>query len=238
MKQKIINISCIAISLLLVTPYIKTENQYKGDKWRKKVFNYIYESKHWAQEKGVPLSGPGSTLESTETLRLLLPVIIEATGAKSILDAGCGDFTWMRATPITVEKYIGVDIAQYVIQENTKKYANATRSFYVKDVAKDSLPQVDIIFCRDCLAHLSNEDIILAIKNFKQSGAKYLLSSTYPKVTINNDIRTGNFRGVNLRAYPFHFPIPVMLFEEMSAETDMKRWGKWLALWRLDDIEV
>jgi len=234
MKQKLYLLSLLAINILF-TPPLKAEEQ-KGDAWRKKVFHWIYNNNFWAQKKGVPLSGPGSTLESTETLRLMLPVIIKVVGATSILDAGCGDFTWMQDTELGVEKYIGVDIADFVINQNNKKYANSYRSFYLKDVVKDPLPQVDIIFCRDCLAHLSNEDIILAIKNFKQSGAKYLLTSTYPKVTVNNDIASGNFRGVNLRAYPFHFPIPVILFEEISAEEDMKRWGKWMALWRLDDI--
>jgi len=237
MKQKLSLLSLLAISILCV-PLVKTKEEQKGDAWRKRVFNWIYSNNFWAQEKGVPLSGPGSTLESTETLRLMLPVIIKAVNATSILDAGCGDFTWMQDTELGVEKYIGVDIADFVINENNKKYANLNRSFYLKDVVKDPLPQADIIFCRDCLAHLSNEDIILALKNFKKSGAKYLLTSTYPKVTVNHDIASGNFRGINLRAYPFHFPIPVILFEEISAEKDMKRWGKWMALWRLDEIKV
>jgi len=215
-----------------------TNTNQKGDAWRKRVFNYIYKINHWAPEPGTPLSGPGSTLESTTTLRTLLPAIIEAVEAKTMLDAGCGDFTWMQGTELDVEKYIGVDIAEVIIEKNKKAYSNSKYSFYCKDVAKDNLPEVDIILCRDCLAHLSNEDIILALKNFKKSGSKYLLTSTYPKVKMNNNIRTGDFRGVNLRAYPFNFPIPVMLFEEMSAESDMKRWGKWLGLWRLDDIEV
>jgi len=223
---------------ILFTSNIHTTARKQGDGWRKRVFNWIYKNKHWAPEDGIPLSGPGSTLESTQTLRLMLPVIIKAVGAKSILDAGCGDFTWMQSTNIDVEQYIGADIAESVIKENQETYTNEVCSFCCLDIVKDPLPKVDIIFCRDCLAHLSNEDIVTALKNFKKSGAKYLLTSTYPKVTINNNIQTGNFRGINLRTYPFNFPVPVIMFEEISAEQDMKRWGKWMALWRLEDIEI
>jgi len=238
MKQSLRTYFLIIFSGIILTNSIQTTPRKQGDAWRKRVFDWIYANNHWAPEEGIPLSGPGSTLESTKTLRLLLPVIVKAVGAKSILDAGCGDFTWMQSTEIEVEKYIGADIAQFIITKNKKTYENDTYSFCCLDVVKDSLPKVDIIFCRDCLAHLSNEDIISALKNFKKSGAKYLLTSTYPKITINNNMQTGNFRGINLRAYPFNFPIPIMMFEEISAERDMKRWGKWMALWRLEDIEV
>ena len=228
----------VLFSGIMLTSHIQTTQKKQGDAWRKRVFDWIYKNNHWAPEEGIPLSGPGSTLESTVTLRLFLPVIVKAVDAKSILDAGCGDFTWMQSTKLGVEKYIGADIAQFIINKNKETYENEIYSFCCLDVVKDELPKVDIIFCRDCLAHLSNEDITAAIKNFKKSGATYLLASTYPKVTINNNMQTGNFRGVNLRAYPFNFPVPILMFEEISAERDMKRWGKWMALWRLEDIEV
>ncbi|MFC1842911.1 methyltransferase domain-containing protein [Candidatus Dependentiae bacterium] len=242
MKQKnTVYLVALLVGLIFarnVHSQIKGEEKREGDQWRKKAFNWIYEKKHWAPEDGIPLSGPGSTLEATTTLRFLLPSIIKAVDAKSILDAGCGDFTWMQDTEINIQKYIGVDIARSVIETNRSKYSNEICSFFCKDVVVDILPKVDIILCRDCLAHLSNKDIFAAVKNFKKSGAKYLLTSTYPKVRVNMDIMTGNFRGMNLRAYPFNFPVPIMQFQEMSAEEDMQKWGKYIALWRLDDIEV
>jgi len=219
--------------------FSRMEIKNKGDVWRKRVFNWIYENNHWAPNQNIPLSGPGSTPQSANTLRTLLPNIIKAINAKTILDAGCGDFTWMQTIYLDVKKYIGIDLAEELIRKNNYQYANERYSFYCMDIAKDQLPQVDLILCRDVLPHLSYEDITLVIKNFKKSGAKYLLTSTYPKVkTNNNDIETGNFRGVNLMTHPFNFPIPVMLFEELSAEQDMKRWGKWIGLWRLDEIDL
>jgi len=236
MKQ----ITLLTVSTILLTTTLATcQIEQKGDAWRKKAFNWIYDNKHWAQKEGVPLSGPGSTVEATHTLRTLLPSIIKAVNANSVLDAGCGDFTWMQETKIIVKKYIGVDIAQGAIRENNKKYSSAKNSFYCLDITKDPLPKVDLILCRDCLAHLSYEDLTAAIRNFKKSGSTYLLASTYPKLKINNvDIKSGDFRGVNLRAYPFNLPLPVMEFEELSAETDMKRWGKHMGLWRIEDIEI
>jgi len=228
---------------IILFSFVLTSNLFcivenRGAAWRKKAFDYIYANKHWAKEEGLPHSGPGSTLQATTTLRAFLPVILETISAKSMLDAGCGDFTWMQETVIDVEKYIGIDIVENLIQTNKRNYENGKYTFLCKDVTKDPLPKVDVILCRDCLAHLSLEDITETIKNFKKSGSKYLLTSTFPKVTINYEIESGGFRGVNLRAYPFHFPVPIMLFKEISAEANMLKWGKWIALWKLEDITI
>lgn len=236
----------LLILLITVTYYnmpviIHAEN---SDEWRKKAFNWVYKSQLWkgkGNNSHIPLSGPGSTLQSTGALRELLPAILRVINAKTILDAGCGDFTWMQETPLPVNQYIGVDIVESVIQENKNKYENNNNlwSFMCLDIVKDPIPTVDVILCRDCLAHLSFEDIIKAIRNFKKSGSKYLLASTFPWIKANiKDIKSGNFRVVNLRAYPFNFPIPIMLFQEITAERDMKKAGKYIALWKLEDIDI
>jgi len=212
------------------------------DEWRKVAFKWVYDTQLWRgkeENQHIPLSGPGSTLESTGALRELLPAIVTITGAESMLDAGCGDFTWMQKTPLPLKKYIGADIVESVIQTNKEKYEHGIYSFECLDVAKDTIPKVDIILCRDCLAHLSFADITKAVRNFKKSRSTYLLASTFPKVKANiTDIDSGNFRAVNLRAYPFNFPTPIMLFQEVTAEHDMKKIGKYMALWKLEDIEV
>jgi len=211
------------------------ERQRRGHNWRKRAFNWIYEKNHWCKDETTPLSGDGSTLKATETLRTILPSILKAINAKTFLDAGCGDFTWMKEmlNNLDIEKYIGIDIVENVIAENNSQYKNQIYEFHCADIVQDAMPKVDLIICRDCFAHLSFEDIKTTIQNFKKSGSTYLLASTVPTVAINTkDIESGNCRFVNLRAYPFHFPMPVMLFQELSATK------KWLGIWRLDDIEL
>ena len=145
----------------------------------------------------------------------------------------------MKKLDLGVDRYIGADIVADLIVENQRKYGDYNHEFRCLDVAKDELPRADVVLCRDCLAHLSYEDIVSAIRNIKKSGAAYLLASTFPRMLENDiDIRTGDFRPVNLQAPPFNFPAPIMFFEEVSAEDNMVYWKKTLCLWRLDAIEL
>jgi len=211
----------------------------KGPVWRKKVFSYIYDTKHWWD--GESFSGPGSSLSSTSTIRLLLPVILKAIGARTLLDAGCGDFHWMEQliNEFDLDLYLGVDIVQEIIEENQKKYGNEHVIFMNLDIAEDPLFGADVIMCRDVLAHLSYEDINKVLRNFKKSGAKYLLASSYSLVKRNNvEMISGNCRSVNLHLAPFNFPEPLISVMELSSEEKMVQHGKRICLWRIADLPI
>lgn len=226
----------LTIVLMNVITYANeaTENP---DAWRTKAFTYIYKTNHWKDSES--FSGPGSTMQSTKILRTLFPAIISALEIHILFDAGCGDFNWMKSLNLNLDLYIGADIVEELIDKNQVSYGNNTRCFLRLDITKDYLPQVDAIFCRDCLAHLSYADIMNALRNFKKSGITYLIASSFPKTVENkSDIRTGDYRPVNLQAAPFNFPEPIMSFEELSAEPAMKRQGKRLCVWRIDDLHI
>ena len=211
----------------------------KGPKWRKRVFTYIRNSEHWFD--GESFSGPGSSLASTSTIRSLLPAILKAVGSRTLLDAGCGDFNWMKELieEFDLDLYLGVDIVQEVIEENQKRYANEHVAFMQLDIAEDPLLNVDVIMCRDVLAHLSYEDIHQVLRNFKKSGAKYLLASSFSMIRDNNlEMVSGNFRSVNLRLEPFQFPEPLISVSEFSSEEKMVQYGKRICLWRIADLPI
>ncbi len=211
----------------------------RGPRWRKRVFSYIYDSKHWWD--GESFSGPGSSLSSTSTIRSLLPAILKAVGARTLLDAGCGDFNWMKELIVEfdLDLYLGVDIVQEVIDENQKRYASEHIAFMNLDIVEDPLLNVDVIMCRDVLAHLSYEDINKVLRNFKKSGAKYLLASSYSLIRENNlEMMSGNFRSVNLCLSPFKFPEPLISVMEFSSEEKMVQYGKRICLWRIADLPI
>jgi hypothetical protein len=81
-----------------------------------------------------------------------------------------------------------VDIVDALIEDNSQKYGSDSISFYCKDLAVDRLPEADLILCRDCLVHLTYEDILKVISNFKKSGAKYLLTTTFTYREKNSDL--------------------------------------------------
>lgn len=192
------------------------------------VFSDIYRKNAWADPESV--SGRGSTLARTEVIRRELPSLLGSVGARSLLDAPCGDFNWMQYVPLGDIAYIGADVVPELIARN-RAFENAPRRvFAVLNITRDRLPQVDVILCRDCLIHFSYQDIDAAIANFKRSNSGFLLATTHINVTENTDIRTGGWRSINLQLPPFNFPPPGRLIIE---DPEL---GKGLGMWKLDEL--
>jgi len=219
MKEKIRKTISKKLSKILPYPLFRYLTSYFYNKEKfllgksGDVFAKIYDLNFWNSDESK--SGEGSTLEATENIRKLLPQIISKYNIKSMLDAPCGDYNWMSQ----VEKdciYIGGDIVDPLIANNQKNYSSEKVSFIVLDITKDKIPNVDLIFCKDCLQHLSYEKVRLALNNFKNSGFKYLLVTSYPKTWRNHDIHDGDYRPLNLFKSPFNLPKPITKIEEPS----------------------
>jgi hypothetical protein len=198
------------------------------------VFTEIHKTNHW--KDGQSVSGTGSNQSQTEELKRILVKITEQFQIRSIIDAPCGDFNWMKDVNLNDIQYHGIDIVPQVIESNSLQYANERRSFSLGDITTTTLPMVDLIFCRDCLVHFSFEDVHRALKNFKASGSKYLLTTTFPQHN-NYNIVTGNWRPIDLTKKPFKFPAPLAIYNEHCTE-DMRYADKSLGLWKIEVIEV
>jgi len=197
------------------------------------IFTSIYHSDaYWGSKETV--SGCGSTLDFTKAIREKIPPLIKRLKIKTILDIPCGDFNWMKEVKLNVDQYIGADIVVELVKRNNALYEKPDRTFIHLDVTKDTLPKADIILCRDCLIHLSFDNIFKAILNFKKSGAKYLLVSTHFKIEKNKDINDGEYRPLNLQLPPFNFPNPIVVI----CESYFQEAGKSLALWKLSRIRA
>jgi SAM-dependent methyltransferase len=192
------------------------------------IFTNIYLNNAWGDSESV--SGRGSTLARTEVIRHALPVVLESIGAKSLLDAACGDFNWMRYVDLRGIEYTGADVVPELVSRNCRLYGGKGKSFAVLDITRDPLPKVDVILCRDCLIHLSSKHVRAAIANFKRSNSGFLLATTHITVTENEDTQSGCGRLVNLQLSPFNFPPPLQLITE-DAEL-----GKHLGLWRIEKL--
>ena len=192
------------------------------------IFSDIYLNNSWADPESV--SGRGSTLARTEAIRCTLPIWLESVGAKSLLDAACGDFNWMQQVDLSGLEYIGADVVPELIARNSRTHAGKGRSFIVMDVTCDEMPRVDAILCRDCFIHLSFKQIHAAIANFKRSNSTFLLATTHTTVRENTDTQTGGWRSVNLHLPPFNFPEPLQLITE---DPEM---GKCLGMWSLEKL--
>jgi hypothetical protein len=130
----------------------------------------------------------------------------------------------------TIERYVGMDIVPSLIERNQSAYASDTVSFEHGDITISPLPTVDLIINRDCLLHLSFKDALAALKNFKKSGSKYLLTNTYTGIVKNQDIPSGRWRFINLELEPYRLPPPLKTIDDGDAQ------GKCMGLWKLQDL--
>src|SRR5262249_12081701 len=152
------------------------------------------ERNSWANSESV--SGDGSDLTQTQVIRKEIEKLVGDLGIRTMLDAPCGDYYWMRTLNLNLQRYIGADIVPALVRENQEKYGSDTVSFEHLDITRDELPRSDLILCRDCLVHLPLQPALDALRNFKRSGSKYLLTTTYPGLVKTNRqlLITGNWR--------------------------------------------
>ena len=187
------------------------------------VFDEIYNSNGWKSDESV--SGPGSTLEKTKSIRKALPEIIKKYNIYTVFDCPCGDVNWIRHIFDDIPKYTGGDIVQPLIEKNRQLYSD--KDFIVFDLIHDALGDYDLLFARDCLFHLSYSDIISVCKQIKKSNVKYILTTNFLN-RKNHDIQTGGWRPLCLQEPPFNFPEPVVAVnEDEVGEYSDKHMGLW-----------
>lgn len=199
------------------------------------IFTDIHAGNSWGGRESV--SGPGSDPEQTAVIVRELPLILRRHGIRSMLDVPCGDFHWMRQVDLHGIDYTGADIVRSLVDANNAQFHSGSVRFVHLDLIRGPVPQVDLIFCRDCLVHLSNRDVSLCLSNIARSGSTYLLTSVFPEASQNRDIATGHWRALNLRLPPFSFPEPLELLNEHCTEGGGAFKDKSLALWRIADLQ-
>ena len=129
---------------------------------------------------------------ATAAIRDALPALLKRLGARSLLDAPCGDASWIGRLKLDLD-YIGIDIVPALIEANNRRVADGELAghFLVADITRDALPRADLILCRDCLVHLSFRNIAAAVERFRASSARFLLATTFPDWHGNRDCEKG-----------------------------------------------
>lgn len=169
-------------------------------------FSYIYKFNYWNNFESA--SGAGSSKIVTENLRANLPDLIHKFQIKTLCDAPCGDFNWMKDVIENIDViYTGVDIVPDLI-DKLKRFENNHIFFQQGDITSFNFDGFDLILVRDCLFHFSYDDIDSFLYNLSRHNYRYLLTTSYfPDASFENrNIETGDFRRIDLLAAPFNFP--------------------------------
>jgi len=197
-------------------------------------FKNIFKNNSWGGRSSI--SGRGSDPDQTQFIIKEIPFLFKDISVATVLDIPCGDFHWMRNVDLSGIKYVGADIIEEIIENNKNKYEKENISFQLLDLTKDALPQVDLILIRDCLVHMSYDDIFKSLDNVCYSMSQYLLTTTFTDRQDNNDIITGDWRTLNLQIAPFLFPKPIRIINEKCTQKKLSYADKSLGLWKISDI--
>ena len=201
-------------------------------------FDRVYSKRQWAHgNKRIPGSGSGSTWKATRHIRKGLLGLIGKYDIKSILDAPCGDLTWMRhLLPIFSElnvTYTGVDIVSSVIVKN-KRYESPFVKFHHLDLTSSELPRAELVFSRQAMQHLNSEDNIMFLSKLNPLWHTYFMATTYDTEKNQNFVRVSGPYNVlnNLREPPYNLSSPLERVLEQSHTQE------YMSLWNVSDMRL
>jgi len=202
----------------------------------KALFTTYYKTNHWQGHSSN--SGQGSDDAQTQAVIAAINQLIHELKPTSILDLPCGDFHWMKHVNLDGVDYLGADIVSELIARNQEQHTGPNNKFKVLDITSDPLPKADLVICRDCFVHLSYAHIFRSIENIKQSGCRYLLTTSFSKHHLNFNIPTGSWRTLNLSKPPFSFPKPLKAINEKCTLGHGEFKDKELVLYEINTLNL
>ncbi len=141
---------------------------------------------------------------------------------------GCGDWQmWPAHMFDCIDKYVGFDVVESVIERNRAAFGSSRVEFHLADATQTSLPQADMLLCKDVLQHLPNvavhEFLAKAVEKYpivvvcddiwreSKSSVRWRrlargmlnLLTTYPNQRVNEDILLGEYRPIDYALVPF-----------------------------------
>lgn len=204
------------------------------------AFSKIYDRHTW---KGRSLSGPGSDAERTHEFRVLLAQFMKEHGIQSVVDLGCGDWSYSQLIDWTGISYTGIDTVDTVVEKNQRLHAQDNISFLCRDAAQQDLPSADLIIVKEVLQHLPNKDvqtILSKLQAFRYAifvndvshhirGSWRKLWRWQPICPTNTDVAPGGYRLLALQKPPFNLAAMRLLTYQNQYQN--YRWQKEVLLW-------
>lgn len=194
-------------TLIIALKFLTYFGLVVGEQNAEKTFTHIYENGIWGRNAdGYGFSGGGSLVQNAQTYMDFLQNFLEANEIKTVVDVGCGDWTFSQYIRWGDIQYTGYDVVKKVIQDNVKKFGTVSIRFFQEDISHFSLPSADLMLCKDVLQHLSHEEIHLLLKQIHKF--KYCLITNdvdpYSLSSHNDPIQQGEYRTLDLTKAPFN----------------------------------
>jgi hypothetical protein len=198
---------------------------------REDIFNRIYESNFWSSPES--RSGVGSEGTFAAQYRRKLKALLDKRRLTRMFDAPCGDLNWISALANQPDfDYQGGDISPSLIIALQSRFPDINVQRF--DICADPFPAAEVWHCRDCLFHLSFDDIHKALANFAVSEIPFALITTHKaRIHKNLDVETGGFRYLDLERAPVGLPEADTYIKDFRLGSDFPRY---VGLWRREAI--
>ena len=183
------------------------------------VFDTIYKGNGWGGTE--TRSGPGAGSVERRYLAPDVAALVEGMGFESVLDVGCGEGFWTPDLP----GYIGIDVSEVALETARKWHPD--RDLRLDDGSP--YPTCDLVLVRCVIQHLSFEDGLFLLERVFDSGATWLLCTSY-KAGHNVDIKTGAGYWPDMTKPPFSLGDPVGYLLDGRTDNDQSRFPA-LGLW-------
>lgn len=168
-------------------------------------------------KNGEPLEG--AQIENVfPYLEVLVPFLQEHS-IQSVVEVGCGDWQFSKYIDWEGINYTGFDIVQEIVDQNNEQFSAPNITFIRANCLITDLPSADLLICKDVLQHLSNNCVLLFLKQLPKY--RYcLIINDIDSIPDNNNfpIQNGQYRPLDLKNYPFNVR-GCSLFEYRSGQS-------------------
>jgi hypothetical protein len=183
----------------------------------KSSFDIIYKYNLWGTG-----SGTGSLSWNNKEYVRFLQNTLDKYNIKTVVEIACGDYRlWSNIK--YQGKYLGIDIVQSVIDNNTKKFGGENKEFINLNVLESPantnplLNSPDLVIIKDVFIHLPVSHIITMLESVNKMRPKYVLlceDSHYSN--IEYDVTPGLYHPINFTRLISSQPISQTSYYEMT----------------------
>jgi hypothetical protein len=176
-----------------------------------RFFDQVYRRNTWGGKAS--RSGKGSEGDFADEKIALLVGTIEEFGIATQLDIGCGDFHWMQKVAPRLDRYLGVDLVEPMLEQNRLAYGSDRVQFLRADLSKRG-PQrgsvaaagpFDLLTALDVFGHMLNAEVD-GLLDFvlNESGARFFLVTNRRDATSLDYLKREKTRheGIDLTGHP------------------------------------
>jgi len=211
-----------SLSRSLIALRVKYRNKWwdrqMAGKSPREAFSLIYERHMWGRNESEDFfSGSGSHEEeiSGSYVAAVRQFLVNLPSKPDAVDLGCGDFNVGKQIRDLCNAYVACDVVPALIERNRKVFSEYDVDFRCLDITEDPLPDGEVIFVRQVLQHLTNEQISRFVR--KLGNQKFLVLTEHlpfhenfvpnidkpmgPGIRLGNDAAAS---GVVLTSPPFN----------------------------------